>query len=77
MIMSEIGNKKLADAIPHKASEPAAETRSGKAVPGHTTTAEQTREAQGAKEAADAEGSIRVKMVDIGRGNQQAGRQGQ
>jgi hypothetical protein len=37
--------------------------------------AEQVREASENDEAKNAEGSIRDRMVDIGRGNQQAGRQ--
>ncbi len=75
--MSEFGDKKFADAIPHEVPEPLVEGHHGKAVPDHATTAEQSREAREASEATDAEGSIRDKMVDIGRGNQQAGRQGQ
>jgi hypothetical protein len=75
--MSEFGDKKFADAIPHEATEPLAEGHHGKPVPDHATSAEQSREAQEAREASAAEGSIRDKMVDIGRGNQQAGRQGQ
>ncbi len=75
--MSEFGDKKFADAIPHEVPEPMAEAHRGKPVPDHATAAEQSREAQEAREATDAEGSIREKMVDIGRGNQQAGRQGQ
>ena len=45
--------------------------------PTHATAAEQTREAQEAKQALNDQASIRDKMVNIGRGNQQAGRQGQ
>ncbi len=37
--------------------------------------AEQVREARESSEAKNAEGSTRDRMVDIGRGNQQAGRQ--
>jgi hypothetical protein len=37
---------------------------------------EQIREASESAQAKNAEGSIRDRMVDIGRGNQQAGRQG-
>lgn len=37
--------------------------------------AEQVREARENSQAKNAEGSIRDRMVDIGRGNQQAGRQ--
>jgi hypothetical protein len=39
-------------------------------------TAEQTRESRESAQAKNAEASIRGHMVDIGRGNQQAGRQG-
>jgi hypothetical protein len=42
----------------------------------HETTAEQTREAMEGVGAGRAGASIRDRMVDIGRGNQQAGRQG-
>ena len=37
--------------------------------------AEQLREARESNQAKNAEGSVRDRMVDIGRGNQQAGRQ--
>ncbi len=37
--------------------------------------AEQVREARESSQATNAEGSVRDRMVDIGRGNQQAGRQ--
>jgi len=39
-------------------------------------TAEQLREARESTQARNAEASTRDRMVDIGRGNQQAGRQG-
>jgi hypothetical protein len=61
---------RLSDAIPQ--SRPGA----GKPVPAHETAAEQTREAEESKQARSAEASNRDRMVDIGRGNQQAGRQG-
>jgi hypothetical protein len=47
----------------------------GKPAPGAGLAAEQVREARENNEAKNAEGSIRDRMVDIGRGNQQAGRQ--
>jgi hypothetical protein len=75
-IMSEIGKHKLADAVPHPGAEHH-EVEGGQPVPTHETAAEQVREAQESKEAHDAEASNRERMVDIGRGNQQAGRQGQ
>ena len=71
--MSEIGKHKLADAIPHQNDE----DKGGKPVPTPETAAEQVREAHESQEAHDAEASNRERMVDIGRGNQQAGRQGQ
>jgi hypothetical protein len=49
----------------------------GKPVPTRETAAEQIRETQESSEAGNAEASTRERMVDIGRGNQQAGRQGQ
>lgn len=75
--MSNI-KKKLSDAIPQQTSGPVGESRHGKPLPDHATTAEQARESQEAKEAIDSgRASIRDRMVAIGRGNQQSGRQGQ
>jgi hypothetical protein len=48
----------------------------GRPVPDHGLSAEQIREAQEAQAARNNEASIRDRMVRIGRGNQQAGRQG-
>jgi hypothetical protein len=48
----------------------------GKPKPAPDVSAEQAREAQEAEAARNAEASIRDRMVDIGRGGQQAGRQG-
>jgi hypothetical protein len=76
-IMAEFGTKKLADSVPHVTGDPVVEGHHGRPVPDHATDAEQSREAQESGQAHDAEASIRGKMVDIGRGNQQAGRQGQ
>ncbi len=74
--MSEPHKPRLADAIPH--GEPHKPTDdAGKPHPTHETVAEQTREAQEQHQAENDQASIRGKMVDIGRGNQQAGRQGQ
>jgi hypothetical protein len=47
----------------------------GKPSLGSGLAAEQVREVQENNQATNAEGSIRDRMVDIGRGNQQAGRQ--
>ena len=49
----------------------------GKPEPTHDVAAEQAREAHEAETARNAVASSRERMVDIGRGNQQAGRQGQ
>lgn len=49
--------------------------RGGRQKPGHDLEAEQAREAQEAEKARNNEASIRDRMVDIGRGNQQSGRQ--
>ena len=73
--MSEIGKHKLTDALPEQPETHI--DKGGKVAPTHDTTAEQTREAQESQAAKNAEASIRDRMVDIGRGNQQAGRQGQ
>ena len=49
----------------------------GKPEPTRDISAEQTREAEESRKARGAVASNRERMVDIGRGNQQAGRQGQ
>jgi hypothetical protein len=49
----------------------------GKPEPTHDVAAEQSREAHESEAARNAVASSRERMVDIGRGNQQAGRQGQ
>jgi hypothetical protein len=49
--------------------------KAGKAEGTHDLAAEQLREARESAKAKNAEASIRGHMVDIGRGNQQAGRQ--
>ena len=75
--MSEIGKFKLADAMPPEPSKPGSGRKRGKPAPDRKTAAAQAQEVRESGEATDAEGSIRDHMVDIGRGNQQAGRQGQ
>ncbi len=50
--------------------------RKGKPSPASDVVAEQVREAREINQAKNAEASTRDRMVDIGRGNQQAGRQG-
>jgi len=69
-----IGKYKLSDAIPKQTSSGG--KKRGKPLPSHDVVAEQTREATERQEAKNNEASIRDRMVDIGRGNQQAGRQG-
>jgi hypothetical protein len=73
--MAGIGRYRLSDAL----RKPGGGAGEGKAVKPERTekdTAEQTREAAESREAHTAEASIRDRMVAIGRGNQQAGRQG-
>ena len=70
--MLRFGQFKLSDAI----SKLLQKARGGK-IPTHDTTAEQVRVAQENSDASNAGASSRDRMVDIGRGNQQAGRQGQ
>ena len=74
--MSDIGRYKLSDAIPAPKIK-GDEQRSGMPLPTHETTVEQACEAEENAKAHDGEASIRERMVDIGRGDQQAGRQGQ
>jgi hypothetical protein len=73
-IMGEIGKHKLSDAIPKETK--ARGKRKGKPAPTHDVAAEQLREERVSAQAREAEASIRERMVNIGRGNQQAGRQG-
>jgi hypothetical protein len=74
--MAGIGKYKLTDALT-KFLGKIGRKRGGKPTPTHATAAEQVRESHEATEAHNAEASIRDRMTDIGRGNQQAGRQGQ
>jgi len=50
--------------------------KAAQASAAHGPAAEQVREARESTQAKNAEASTRDRMVDIGRGNQQAGRQG-
>lgn len=74
--MSGIRRYKLTDAL----NGPKPEADSGRAESTskrqREPIAEQTREAQESGEARGAVATNRERMVDIGRGNQQAGRQG-
>ena len=74
--MAGIGKYKLSDAI-RQPRRKAGGGKGGKPVPTHETAAEQVREATESGEADGAAASTRDRMVAIGRGNQQAGRQGQ
>ncbi len=79
--MAGIGRFKLSDALPKPLAESSRSARGGKnkASVGEAGSAElaaeQAREAHESSGARNAEASIRDRMVDIGRGNQQAGRQ--
>ena len=73
--MAGIGKYKLSDAIPQPQPAPGID-KGGKPVPTHETAAEQIREADERAKAKNAEASIRDRLVDIGRGDQLAGRQG-
>ncbi len=74
--MAGIGKFKLADALrpPERGT---GRGKGGKPARTHGVVAEQIREAQESKEARVGQVSNRDRMVDIGRGNQQSGRQGQ
>jgi hypothetical protein len=58
-----------------KAKERSKKATTGKASGTQEQAAEQLREARESSKAKNAEASVRGHMVDIGRGNQQAGRQ--
>ncbi|MGC8638971.1 MAG: hypothetical protein ACP5XB_03720 [Isosphaeraceae bacterium] len=58
-----------------KAKAKSKKATTGKTKGTHELTAEQAREARESSRAKNAEASVRGHMVDIGRGNQQAGRQ--
>jgi hypothetical protein len=75
-IMAGIGNYKMTDAL-HRTQRSHGDDQGGIPRRQHETGAEQTREAQESGEARGAVESSRDRMIDIGRGNQQAGRQGQ
>jgi len=70
--MAKSVRPKLSDAIPKPPET--GKKKKGKPVPSHQVAAEQVREAAESARAHQAEASIRDRMVDIGRGNQQAGR---
>jgi hypothetical protein len=72
--MANVGRPKLSDAIPKLPHT--GKKKKGKPAPTHKVAATQVREAAESAGARQAEASTRTRMVDIGRGNQQAGRQG-
>ncbi len=72
--MSGIGKFKLSDAVPQPRAD-SGKSGKKKRMP-LKTDAEQVREAGESEQAKNALASGRDRMVDIGRGNQQAGRQG-
>ena len=76
--MAGIGRFKLSDALNKDASASKSARERAKDKEKGTdkaTAAEQAREALESSQARNAEASIRGHMVEIGRGNQQAGRQ--
>jgi hypothetical protein len=73
--MSGIGKFKLSDALKSTSNKLDAK-KAKKPKPGQSTVAEQTRENTESKRAKNAESSNRDRMIDIGRGGRQAGRQG-
>ncbi len=73
--MAGIGKFKLSDAI-KPSLDKAGSKKGGKPKPGQRLVGEQARELSELKQAKNAEGSIRDRMVEIGRGVKQAGRQG-
>ncbi len=74
--MTDLSKKKLSDAFRRTFPAAAGKRRRGKPTATQASEAEQIRETQESEQAAAAEASIRARMVAIGRGNQQAGRQG-
>jgi hypothetical protein len=74
--MGAIGRYRLSDALRALRRRPGG-GRGGKPGRPDATTAEQVREAEENAGARSAEASNRDRMVDISRGHQQAGRQGQ
>ncbi|AGA27182.1 hypothetical protein [Singulisphaera acidiphila] len=74
--MATFGQYKLSDAIRQFWRKPGG-VKGGRPMPTHETAAEQVREGKHSEEAGHAGVSNRDRMIDIGRGNQQAGRQGQ
>ncbi len=75
--MAGIGKFKLSDALgkPEGSTSKSIKPGSREKDQSKATAAEQAREALEAAQAKNAEASFRGHMVEIGRGNQQAGRQ--
>jgi hypothetical protein len=71
----DAGPASLGDKGAGKAKPRSKKAKAGKPAAGHEQSAEQIREARESARARNAEASPRGHMVDIGRGNQQAGRQ--
>ncbi len=77
--MAGFGKYKLTDALPSEKQsrkDRAKSTKGGAGAGQPATAAEQIRESQASQAVKSAGTAIRERMVDIGRGNQQAGRQG-
>lgn len=74
--MMNIGKHSISTALRRLWSKAGGDKR-GKPVETHETAAEQIREARESDKAGDAGPSNRERMIQIGRGRQQSGRQGQ
>jgi len=72
--MPWIAKYKLSDAIPRRM--PPGRKKAGRPLLPHEIIAEQVREDSERRKARNNEASLRDRMVQIGRGNLQAGRQG-
>jgi hypothetical protein len=70
--ITEIGEHNVPDVVPHRLPA-AGGDKGGRPVPTRATAAGQTRKGKESEEACSAGASNRERMVDIGRGNQQAG----
>jgi hypothetical protein len=75
-IPAESDEHQPSDALPRRQPETGGD-KGGRPVPTHESVAEQVREAGESEKARHAKSSNRDRMADIGRGNRQAGRQGQ
>ena len=75
-IREDDGRHNLSNAIPQQPPK-LGDGTAGKHNPSHEASDEPTRQAEKTRRARSARAPLQERMVDIGRGNQQAGRQGQ